>query len=75
VALRKQRKLGRAKFNIAGGHSRTFSLAIGTSDRVLLNRTGRMKVRAYAVTQDSSGRSGVRSVNGTLVSRTAHSGF
>lgn len=75
VALRKQRKLGRVKFNIQGGHSRTFSLAIGKSERVLLNRTGRMKVRAYAVTQDSSGRSGVRSVNGTLVSRTAHSGF
>ncbi|HEY1538718.1 MAG TPA: Calx-beta domain-containing protein [Solirubrobacteraceae bacterium] len=74
-ALRKQRKLGLRKFTLAGGHSRTLSLAVGKTDRSLLNRTGRMRVRAYAVTQDSAGRSGVRSVNGTLISRTAHSGF
>ncbi|HEX4344696.1 MAG TPA: Calx-beta domain-containing protein [Solirubrobacteraceae bacterium] len=74
-ALRKQRKLGLRKFTLAGGHSRTLSLAVGKTDRSLLNRTGRMRVRAYAVTQDAAGRTGVRSVNGTLIARTAHSGF
>ena len=73
VALRTQRRLGGRLFVLSGGRSRTLQIPIGRADRALLNRTGRMRVRAYAVTLDSAGRSGVRSVNGTLTTRTAHS--
>jgi hypothetical protein len=72
-ALRKERKLGRITFKVQGGRAQTVSLSLRRSDRRLLQRTGRMRVRAYAVTQDSAGRTGVRSVNGTLIARTAHS--
>ena len=72
-ALRKERKLGRAAFSVAGGRAQTLSLALGRTDLALLRRTGRMKVRAYATTQDSAGRTGVRTVSGTLIARTAHS--
>jgi hypothetical protein len=72
-ALRKERKLGRITFKMQGGRAQTVSLGLRRSDRRLLQRTGRMRVRAYALTQDSAGRTGVRSVNGTLIARTAHS--
>jgi hypothetical protein len=73
-ALRRERRLGRVTFGLAGGRSQTLSLALGRTDRALLRRTGRMRVRAYAVTEDGAGRTGVRSVSGTLIARTAHSG-
>jgi hypothetical protein len=72
-ALRKERKLGRLTFALQGGRSQTLALKLGRTDRRLLQRTGRMRVRAYALTQDSAGRTGVRSVSGTLIARTAHS--
>jgi hypothetical protein len=72
-ALRKERKLGRITFTMQGGRAQTLSLALRRSDRRLLQRTGRLRVRAYALTQDAAGRTGVRSVNGTLIARTAHS--
>jgi hypothetical protein len=72
-ALRKERKLGRVAFSVAGGAARTLAMALGRTDVALLRRTGRMNVRAYAITQDSAGRTGVRSVGGTLIARTAHS--
>jgi hypothetical protein len=72
-ALRKERKLGRATFSVPGGHAQTLALALGRRDLGLLRRTGRMRVRAYAITQDDAGRTGVRTVGGTLIARTAHS--
>jgi hypothetical protein len=72
-ALRKERKLGRLSFVLEGGRSKTLALKLGRTDRRLLQRTGRMRVRAYALTQDAAGRSGVRSVSGTLIARLAHS--
>ena len=72
-ALRRERKLGRVKFAVQGGRAQTLALALGRSDRALLRRTGRMRVRAYATTEDAAGRTGVRSVGGTLIARTAHS--
>ena len=72
-ALRKERKLGRVSFSVQGGRAQTLSLKLGRTDAGLLRRTGRMRVRAYALTQDASGRAGVRSVSGTLIARTAHS--
>ncbi len=72
-ALRKERKLGRMTYALQGGHAKTLALALGRTDRALLQRTGRMRVRAYALTEDASGRTGVRIVSGTLIARTAHS--
>jgi hypothetical protein len=72
-ALRRERKLGRVTFSVQGGRAQTLSLPLGRGDQALLRRTGRMRVRAYATTQDSAGRTGVKSVSGTLIARTAHS--
>lgn len=72
-ALRRERRLGRRTFALAGGHSQTLSIALGREDRNLLGRAGRIGVRAFALMRDESGRSGVRTVNGTLIRRTAHS--
>jgi Calx-beta domain-containing protein len=73
-ALRKERRLGRQSFTLAGGDSRTLRIALSRRDRALLRRAGRMRVRLYVVTTDSAGQRGVRRVNGTLVARTRHSG-
>jgi hypothetical protein len=72
-ALRRERTLGRRTASLQGGRTTTLRIALGRADRRLLQRAGRMRVRAFAVVDDSSGRSGVRSVNGTLIARTAHS--
>jgi hypothetical protein len=73
-ALRRERRLGRESFSLAGGDSRTLRIALSRRDKALLRRAGRMPVRLYVVTSDSSGQSGVRRVNGTLIARTRHSG-
>jgi len=73
-ALRTERRLGRRSFDLTGGASRTLRVTLSRRDRALLKRAGRMSVRAYIVTTDADGRSGVRQVNGTLVARTSHSG-
>ncbi|MEA2193894.1 MAG: hypothetical protein QOG42_328 [Solirubrobacteraceae bacterium] len=72
-ALRRERRLGQRNFKLAAGVTRTLTIALSRSDRVLLLRTGRMLVRAYAVTADAGGRSGVRRSTGTLIARTSHS--
>lgn len=72
--LRVERRLGRRNFNLPGGGAQTLRLALSRRDRVLLRRAGRISVRAYVVTTDSAGRTGVRRVNGTLIARTSHSG-
>jgi hypothetical protein len=73
-ALRKERRLGRKSFDLAGGSSQTLRIALSRRDKVLLRRAGRMPVRLYVVTSDSAGQTGVRRLNGTLVARTRHSG-
>jgi hypothetical protein len=73
AALRKQRRLGRMTFAVLGGKAQTLTLPLQRADLRLLRRTGRMRVRAAAVTRDSLGRSGTRRVSGTLIARTAHS--
>jgi hypothetical protein len=72
-ALRQERRLGLRNFTLVSGTARTLTIALARSDRVLLRRTGRMLVRAFAVTYDGSGRSRVRRANGTLIARTSHS--
>ena len=71
--LRKERRLGARLFKLRAGATRTLQIRLSRRDRVLLLRTGRMRVRAFAVTEDASGRSGVRRVTGTLIARTSHS--
>ncbi len=73
AALRKQRRLGRVTFAVLGGKAQTLTLPLRRADLKLLRRTGRMRVRAVALTRDSLGRSGTRRVSGTLIARTAHS--
>jgi len=72
-ALRRERRLGQRAFTLASGATRTLQIALSRSDRVLLLRAGRMLVRAFAVTTDGGGRSGVRRSTGTLIARTTHS--
>ena len=72
-ALRVERRLARRSFGLVGGTSRTLEMKLSRRDRVLLRRAGRISVRAYVVTTDSAGRTGVRRVNGTLIGRTRHS--
>jgi hypothetical protein len=71
--LRKERRLGQRKFTLAGGSTTTLAFKLSRADRSLLDRAGRMNVRAFAVTRDSTGRSDVRSAGGVLLRRTAHS--
>ena len=71
--LRKERRLGARLFKLKAGATRTLQIKLSKQNRVLLLRTGRMKVRAFAVTEDAAGRSGVRRVTGTLIARTSHS--
>lgn len=72
--LRRERRLGRRSFKLAGGATRTLRIALSRRDRALLRRAGRISVRVYVLTTDSGGRTGVRRVNGALVARTSHSG-
>ncbi|HEX8159787.1 MAG TPA: Calx-beta domain-containing protein [Solirubrobacteraceae bacterium] len=74
-ALRKQRRLGGMTFRLAGGRVNTLEIALSPTDRRLLQRSGRMGVRAYAIVEDGTGRTSVRTVNGTLIARLAHSGL
>jgi len=71
--LRKERRLGARLFKLKPGATRTLQIPLSRINRVLLLRTGRMNVRAFAVTEDAAGKSGVRRVTGTLIARTTHS--
>jgi hypothetical protein len=71
--LRRERRLGQRTFTLVAGATQTLTFALGRSDRRLLERAGRIDVRAYAVTKDGSGRTDVRTASGTLLRRTAHS--
>ena len=71
--LRKERRLGRRTFSLAAGATTTLTFALSRQDRALLERSGRVNVRAFAITKDAAGHSSVRTANGTLVRRSAHS--
>ena len=72
--LRSERRLGRRTFKLVAGRTQTLTFALGRRDRGLLQRAGRMNVRAFAVTKDAAGQTSVRSASGVLLRRTAHSG-
>lgn len=71
--LRRERRLGQQTFALVAGATQTLAFALARRDRSLLERAGRINVRAYAVTKDGSGRTDVRSAGGVLLRRTAHS--
>ena len=71
--LRTERRLGRRTFKLGSGGTQTLTFALGRRDRGLLDRAGRMNVRAFAVTKDGAGRTTVRTATGILLRRTAHS--
>jgi hypothetical protein len=71
--LRSERRLGQRTFTLAAGRTLTLTFALSRADRRLLDRAGRVRVRAYAVTKDGSGQTYVRTAGGTLLRRTAHS--
>lgn len=68
-ALRTERRLGRKQFNVAGAHGRTLRMTLHRIDRGLLRREGRLRVRAFAVVEDSSGHAGSRTLLGTIKAR------
>jgi hypothetical protein len=72
-ALRKERRLGRLEFSVPPAGVETKKVPLGRADQVLLLRAGRIQVRAYVVAKVGKGATKVRSVNGTLISRTNHS--
>ncbi|HTN22681.1 MAG TPA: Calx-beta domain-containing protein [Solirubrobacteraceae bacterium] len=71
--LRKERRLGQRAFSLGAGQTVTLTFALSRADRRLLERSGRIDVRAYAINKDAAGHSSVRTASGTLVRRTAHS--
>jgi hypothetical protein len=71
--LRREHRLGERRFTLDGGRTQTLEISLRRRDSSLLARAGRMRVRAVAVTRDAAGRTGTRTVNGTLLRRTAHS--
>lgn len=66
AALRSERRLGRRSFVIDGGRASTLQFKLRRSDRELLRRARTLRVRAYAVVQDATGRAGVRQLSGKL---------
>ncbi|MEA2156244.1 MAG: hypothetical protein QOE11_2384 [Solirubrobacteraceae bacterium] len=72
--LRSERRLGRRSFTLSGGLTQTLAFGLGRRDRALLERSGRIDVRAYAVTHDGAGHSSVQTADGVLLRRTEHSG-
>jgi hypothetical protein len=71
--LRRERRLGQRRFALVAGATQTLSFVLARRDRGLLERAGRISVRAYAVTKYGSGKTDVRTASGILLRRTAHS--
>jgi Calx-beta domain len=64
--LRRERRLGRGRFTIRGGRTRTVSIRVSRANRRLLRRGGRVRVRAFAVTRDSARNVGNSTKSATL---------
>lgn len=71
-ALHTERNLGKVAISLGGGKSTTYQIKLGKINRSLIQRAGRVKVRAFAVVRNGAGVSGVRTVSGTLIARTVH---
>jgi hypothetical protein len=65
-ALRKERRLGLARFKVAGGRSATVTLKVRKADLRLVRQAGAVGVRGYAVGRAADGQVTVRSARGVL---------
>jgi len=64
--LRRETRLVRGRFSLAGGASRTLTLAASGEGLRVLRTVKRLKVRGYGVATDAAGNVGTRTVSGTL---------
>jgi hypothetical protein len=65
-ALRRETRLARGKFTLAGGASQTLTMKTTASGLKLLRAVKRLKVRGYGVATDAAGNVGTGTLNATL---------
>ena len=65
-SLRRERRLGARSFSLRGGSARNVTISLSASVVRAARRAGRLKVQAFAVTQDAGGNVDTRTRRGTL---------
>lgn len=65
-ALRRETRIARGRFTLAGGASRTMTMTTTSAGLKLLRAAERLKVRAYGVATDAAGNTGTGTLSGTL---------
>lgn len=65
-ALRRETRMARGRFTLAGGASRTMTMTTTAAGLRLLRAVKRVKVRAYGVATDAAGNTGTGTLSGTL---------
>lgn len=65
-ALRRESRVARGTFTLAGGKSTTLSMKTTSAGRKLLRSVKKLKVRAYGVAKDAAGNTGIATKSGTL---------
>jgi hypothetical protein len=65
-SLRRERRLGRKSFSLAGGTARTLRLTVPRGVARAARRAGRLRVRAYVVTEDLSDNTDTTTASATL---------
>ena len=65
-ALRRERRLGRKSFSLRGGQARTLRLAVPRSVLGAARRAGRLRLRAFVVTEDANENTGTTTRRATL---------
>jgi hypothetical protein len=65
-SLRRERRLGAKSFRLGGGRSRTVAVTLSSATVRAARRAGRLKVQAFAVTQDAGGNVDTRTRRATL---------
>lgn len=64
--LRRERRIGARSFSLRGGSARNVAVSLPASILRAARRAGRLKVQAFAVTQDAGGNVDTRNRRGTL---------
>jgi Calx-beta domain len=65
-SLRRERRIGARSFSLRGGSARNVAISLPASILRAARRAGRLKVQAFAVTQDAGGNVDTRTRRGTL---------
>ena len=65
-SLRRERRLGAKSFSLRGGAAKSVAVSIPASVVRAARRAGRLKVQAFAVTQDAGGNVDTRNRRATL---------